>query len=39
MHDGARAAMESAELLRHCVDAENYDEYLEAARYIARRNG
>jgi hypothetical protein len=34
-----RSAMESAELLRHCVDVGNYNEYLEAARYIARRNG
>lgn len=34
-----RSAMQSAELVRQCVDHERYDEYLEAARYIARRNG
>lgn len=34
-----RLAMASAELVRTCVEAENYNEYLEAARYIARRNG
>jgi geranylgeranyl pyrophosphate synthase len=33
-----RAAMASAQLVRRCVDSEDYSEFLEAARYIARRN-
>jgi geranylgeranyl pyrophosphate synthase len=33
-----RTAHASAELIRRSVDLESHDDYLEAARYIARRN-
>ncbi len=36
--DAERSAMQSAELVRGCLDGENFNEYLEAARYIARRD-
>ena len=34
-----RSAMQSAELVRRWVHDEKYAEYVEAARYIARRDG